>query len=84
MPKKPRLKKKPAPPTPEQRLLALQDERGNLAALVTQRRRLGQFDANSDAIISALEATLDIIDYLISLNERDKKHEQSNKTQRRL
>ena len=75
-------KLKYVPPTPEQRLLTLQDERGNLAALVTQRRRLGAFDANSDAIISTLEATLDIIDYLISLNERDKKHEQSIKAKR--
>lgn len=75
-------KLKYVPPTPEERLLILRDQRSGLSHLVTQRKRLGQFDANSDAIISTLEAALDIIDYLISLNERDKKHEQSIKTKR--
>jgi hypothetical protein len=71
MGKKPKKSKKIVPPTPEQRLATLGVERDTLVSHIAQRRALGSFDANSASILEALQACLEIIDYLISLNERD-------------
>lgn len=69
-PKKPKL---PPPPTPEQRLDILRAEHDALRRVYSQREAQGDFDANSMVIRETLAATLDIIAYLISLHERDKK-----------
>lgn len=73
MKKKPK-KLKYVPPTPEQRLITLRHERDGLMRLVAQRHALGDFDANSATIRATLHAAIDVIDYLISLNEQDHKN----------
>lgn len=60
------------PPTLEDRLDILYTQRDDLRSLLVARKSLGEFDANAAAIRETLQATLDIIEYLISLNERDK------------
>lgn len=79
--KKPK-KVKHVPPTPEQRLAILRSNRDELIGLMRQRMALGDFDANSAAIRDTLNATLDIIDYLISLHQQDAKHGKGNETKR--
>ena len=53
-------------------LTTLMVERDHLAGLIHARTALGQFDANSGAILDTMKATLAVINYNIVLAEESK------------